>query len=207
MAALRKGICNLEKQIENVKLFSIPCVVAINKFDSDSEKEIDFIRKKALEFGAFDCQVSEVWKKGSRGGISLAKAVVRAASSKNNFHPLYPLNASIKEKIKLIATKIYGAKDVHYSKLAEDRIRAYTKRGLNKLPICMAKTHLSLSHDPDLKGRPKDFVLPIRDIRAFVGAGFLSALCGSIQTMPGLPSKPRGENIDIDAKGNIIGLS
>jgi len=205
--ALEKGICNLEKQIENIKLFGIPVVVAINKFSSDTEKEIEFVRKKAVSFGAYDCRVSEVWQKGSKGGLDLAKAVVSAAGEKSNFKFLYPLDMPVKEKIRLIATKIYGAKDVAYSDVAEDKIRLYNERGWDKLPICMAKTHLSLSHDPDLKGRPEDFILPVRDIRAFTGAGFLSPLCGAIQAMPGLPSHPRGENIDIDAKGNIIGLS
>jgi len=207
MPALEKGICNLEKQIENIRLFGIPAVVAINKFSSDSEKEIEFVRKKAISFGAFDCRVSEVWQKGSKGGADLARAVICASRENKSFKFLYPLEAAIKEKIRLIATKVYGAKDIEYSDIAEDKIRLYNERGWDKLAICMAKTHLSLSHDPDLKGRPKDFILPVRDIRAFIGAGFLSPLCGLIQTMPGLPSHPRGENIDIDEKGNIIGLS
>jgi len=207
LQALEKGLCNLEKQIENVQLFGIPAVVAINRFDSDTDKEIDFVRGKALEFGAYECRVSEVWQKGSRGGLELAQAVIRAANTQKKFKFLYPLSMPIKEKIKSIATNIYGAKDVKYSALAERKIKLYTRRGWDKLPICMAKTHLSLSHDPGLKGRPSGFILPIRDIRAFVGAGFLSPLCGAIQTMPGLPVHPRGENIDIDEKGNIIGLS
>ncbi len=205
--ALEKGICNLKKQIENIRLFGIPVVVAVNKFDSDTNKEIDFVKRKAVEFGAYDCQVSDVWKKGSKGGVDLAKSVVRAANTPRKFKYLYPLNLSIKEKIRIISTGIYGAKEVKYSSLAESKIKLYTKRGWDKLPICMAKTHLSLSHDPNLKGAPEGFVLPIRDIRAYMGAGFLSPLCGAIQTMPGLPSHPRGENIDIDKKGNIVGLS
>jgi formate--tetrahydrofolate ligase len=207
MPALEKGICNLEKQIENIKLFGIPAVVAINKFSTDSDKEIEFVTKMAFGFGAYDCRVSEVWQKGSKGGLDLAKAIVSAAKEKKNFKFLYPLDIPVKEKIRLIATKIYGAKDAAYSDIAEEKIRLFNERGWDKLPICMAKTHLSLSHDPALKGRPEGFMLPVRDIRAFAGAGFLSPLCGAIQTMPGLPSHPRGENIDIDAKGNIIGLS
>jgi formyltetrahydrofolate synthetase len=116
------------------------------------------------------------------------------------------LDIPIKEKIKAIATKIYGAKDIEYSELAESKIKLFTERGWDNLPICMAKTHLSLSHDPNLKGRPRDFILPIRDVRASVGAGFLYPLCGTMQTMPGLPSHPAGEKIDIDKKGNIVGL-
>jgi formyltetrahydrofolate synthetase len=205
--AIEKGLPNLAKQIENIKLFGVPVVVAINKFTSDTKREIDFVREKVMELGADDCRVSEVWQKGSIGGIDLAKSVVKLANKPSRVKLLYPLNASIKEKINIIAIKIYGAKSVRYSKLAKGKIKIYSKRGWDKLPICMAKTHLSLSHDPNLKGRPRNFVLPIKDIRAYVGAGFLAPLCGQVQTMPGLPSHPRGENIDIDEKGDIIGLS
>ncbi len=205
--AIEEGLCNLAKHIENVKFFGVPVVVAINKFSFDTDKEVDFVRKKAVELGADDCQISEVWLKGSKGGLDLGKSVIKLANTAKNFKFLYPLDIPIKEKIKTIATQIYGAKDVEYAELAESKIKLYTERGWDKLPICMAKTHLSLSHDPNLKGRPRDFILPIRDIRASVGAGFLYPLCGTMQTMPGLPSHPVGENIDIDKKGNIIGLS
>jgi formate--tetrahydrofolate ligase len=205
--AIEEGICNLEKQIENVKIFGIPVVVAINRFSCDTDKEIDFVKHKAKEFGAYDCCVSEVWAKGSKGGLELAKAVISAGKEEKNFKFLYPLDMPIKEKIRTIATKIYGAKQVEYSQHAEEKIKVYTERGYDKLPICMAKTHLSLSHDPNLKGRPRDFILPVRDIRASIGAGFLYPLCGAMQTMPGLPSHPVGENIDINARGEIFGLS
>ncbi len=204
--AIAEGLCNLQKHIENVSLFGVPVVVAINRFSPDTNKEIDFVKKKALEFGAYDCCVSEVWAKGSKGGIELGKCVIQAAKEKTSFRFLYPLNMPIKGKIKTIATKIYGAKDVEYQPQAEEKVKLYTERGYDDLPICMAKTHLSLSHDPNLKGRPRDFILPIRDIRASVGAGFLYPLCGTMQTMPGLPSHPAGEVIDIDSKGNIVGL-
>ncbi|MCM8783149.1 MAG: formate--tetrahydrofolate ligase, partial [Candidatus Omnitrophica bacterium] len=207
LSLLEEGIVNLEKHIENVKIFGIPVVVAINRFTSDTEREIDFVKKKAEEFGAYRCEVSQVWAEGSLGGLNLARAVIEASRQPKNFHFLYPLELPIKEKIRIIATRIYGAKDVEYSKEAEEKIRLFTQRGWDKLPICMAKTHLSLSHDPHLKGKPSGFVLPIRDIRASCGAGFLYPLCGKIQTMPGLPSHPRGEMIDIDEKGNIVGLS
>jgi len=207
LSAVEEGICNLEKQIENVSLFGIPVVVAINRFACDTDKEIDFVKKKTLGFGAYDCCVSEVFSKGSRGGLELARSVTRAAGEKNNFKFLYPLEMPIKEKIRIIATKMHGAKDVEYSSVAQDKIKLYTQRGYDALPICIAKTHLSLSHDPNLKGRPKGFILPVRDIRASIGAGFLYPLCGAMQTMPGLPSHPVGENIDIDDKGNIRGLS
>jgi len=207
LSALEEGICNLEKHIENVKMFGVPVVVAINRFTADTDKEIDLVRKKALEFGADACEISEVWLKGSGGGIDLAKSIIKAANLPKKFNFLYPLDLPIKEKIKIIATSIYGARDVECADLAESKIKLFTQRGWDKLPICMAKTHLSLSHDPNLKGRPRDFILPIRDIRASIGAGFLYPLCGTMQTMPGLPSHPVGENIDIDEKGNIIGLS
>ncbi|MDD5156360.1 MAG: formate--tetrahydrofolate ligase [Candidatus Omnitrophica bacterium] len=205
--AIEKGICNLTKQIENIRIFGIPVVVAINRFDSDTDREIAFVRRKARESGASDCQVSQVWQKGSKGGLDLAASVMRLSALPKKFKFLYPLNAPIKEKIRVIAVSIYGAKGVQYSGLAERKIKLYNQRGWDKFPICTAKTHLSLSHDPALKGRPRNFILPVRDIRAFAGAGFLSPLCGDIQTMPGLPSHPRGENIDIDTQGNIRGLS
>lgn len=207
MQAIEEGICNLQKQIENVSIFGIPVVVAINRFSCDTDKEIEFVKKKACEFGAYDCCVSEVWREGSKGGIDLAKSIIKATNLPKKFKFLYPLDLPIKEKIKIIATSIYGARDVEYADLAESNIKLFTQRRWDKLPICMAKTHLSLSHDANLKGRPKDFILPIRDIRASIGAGFLYPLCGKMQTMPGLPSHPVGENIDIDEKGNIIGLS
>ena len=204
--ALEEGVCNLEKQIENLHLFGVPVVVAINKFSTDADKEIDFLLKKAKDMGAEDCVVSEVFANGSSGGLDLAKAVIKVAEGGGNFSFLYSLDMPIKEKIKTIATKIYGASDVKYSSIAEEMITQFNKFGWDNLPICMAKTHLSLSHDPKLVGRPKDFILPIRDIRASIGAGFLYPLCGQMQTMPGLPSRPAGENIDIDKDGRIVGL-
>jgi formate--tetrahydrofolate ligase len=204
--ALEGGVCNLEKHIENLRLFGIPVIVAINKFIPDTDREIEFVIKKAKGFGAEGCVVSEVFSKGSTGGLDLAKAVIKAVEKENKFNFLYPLDIPIKEKIQTIATKIYGASGVEYSSIAEEKILLFTKFGYDRLPICMAKTHLSLSHDPTLAGRPKDFVLPIRDINASVGAGFLYPLCGQMKTMPGLPSHPAGEKIDIDDNGRITGL-
>jgi formyltetrahydrofolate synthetase len=206
LEVLQQGCSNLEKQIENMKLFGVPVVVAINKFTTDTKREIELIRKKAIQAGAEDAVLSEVWAKGSKGGRELAKAVVRAAEKKSSFRFLYSLNWPIKKKVETIATKIYGAGRVHYEDAAEAKIKLYTKLGYDRLPICMAKTHLSLSHEPKLKGRPQGFTLPIRDVRASVGAGFLYFLCGTMQTMPGLPSRPAGEKIDIDKRGKIIGL-
>ncbi|MCM8772628.1 MAG: formate--tetrahydrofolate ligase [Candidatus Omnitrophica bacterium] len=204
--ALVEGASNLKKQIENVKIFGIPVVVAINKFQTDTEKEIEKTKELALEFGADDVAVSEVWEKGGEGGLELAEKVIKACEKEKNFQFLYELNWPIKKKIETIATKIYGAEKVEYSSLAEEKIKLYTKWGFENLPICMAKTHLSLSHDPNLKGAPKGFTLPIRDIRISAGAGFLYPLCGEMRTMPGLPSEPAGTKVDIDKNGKIIGL-
>lgn len=201
-----QGEENLRKQIENVLIFGVPVVVALNRFNSDTQKEINRVVEKAKEFGAADCVISEVWSKGAKGGLDLARAVIKASENKSKFRFLYSLDSPIKEKIRIIAEKIYGAGVIEYSSLAEEKIKVYHARGWDNLPICMAKTHLSISADKHLKGAPRGFVLPIRDIRASIGAGFLLPLCGAIQTMPGLPRSPRGEKMDIDVKGNIKGL-
>ena len=207
LEAVAKGCCNLEKHLENMRLFGVPVVVAINRFTMDTDKEIAVVRERAKGSGAEDAVVSEVWAKGGEGGVALAEAVVRAAEKPSDFKFLYPLELSIKEKIERIAVEIYGAGKVEYSPEAEKKIKLFTELGYDRLPICMAKTHLSLSHDPKLKGRPSGFTLPIRDIRASVGAGFLYPLCGEMRTMPGLPKIPVGTLIDIDRNGNTIGLS
>ncbi len=206
LEALQEGMGNLEKQIENVKMFGIPAVVCVNRFETDTDREIELIRAKALAAGADDCQVSTVWKDGSKGGLDLARSVMRCAEKEKQFKFLYPLDAPIKDKIKTIACSMYGAADVSYTPEVEENIRLFTQRGWDALPVCMAKTQLSLSHDPCLKGRPRDFILPVKDIRASIGAGFLYPLCGAIQTLPGLPGVPGGEMIDIDAESNITGL-
>jgi len=204
--AVVKGCSNLEKMIENMKLFGVQVVVAVNNFDSDTSEEIEAIRERAKAAGAEDAVVSKVWLKGGEGGVDLAEAVVKAAEKPSKFEFLYPLDWPIKKKIEAIATKIYGADGVDYLPLAEKKIELYTRQGFDKLPICMAKTHLSLSHDPNLKNRPKGFRIPIRDVRASVGAGFLYPLLGEMRTMPGLPKVPAGTKVDIDEDGNIVGL-
>lgn len=204
--AVRKGCQNLEKMIENVKMHGIQAVVAINYFDADSQEEIDVIKERAIEAGAEDAVVSKVWLKGGEGGKELAEAVTKAAEKPGEFKFLYPLDWPIKKKIETIATKIYGADGVNFLPKAEKMIDTYTRQGFDKLPICMAKTHLSLSHDPTLKGRPTNFTVPIRDVRASVGAGFLYPLLGEMRTMPGLPKVPAGTKVDIDDDGNIVGL-
>jgi len=204
--ALEKGCENLAKHIENVKMFGVPVVVAVNRFTADTDKEIAFLAKKAREVGAEDSVPMDVWAKGGAGGRELAEEVVKACNKPNKFKYLYPLEASIKEKIETIATKIYGADGVDFSPAAEKKIELYTKLGYDKFPLCMAKTHLSLSHDQNLKGRPRNYRIPIRDVNASVGAGFLYPLLGEMRTMPGLPSIPAGTKVDIDKDGNVLGL-
>jgi formate--tetrahydrofolate ligase len=204
--ALEKGMCNLVKHVENIRMQGLPCVVSVNRFTTDSDKEIETIRKHALDAGATDVATSEVWAKGGEGGREVAQAVVKACDKPSQFKFLYPLDISIKEKIETIATKIYGADGVEYSEQAEKDIKQWTTDGFDKLPVCMAKTHLSLSHDPEIKGRPTGYKMPIRGVRASVGAGFLYPLCGKMRTMPGLPSVPAGEVVDIDQDGKVLGL-
>ncbi len=206
LPALEAGCSNLRKHIENMKKFGIPVVVAVNRFTDDTDAEIERVRRIAKEAGAEDAVPSEVWAKGGAGGEDLAKAVVAACDKPSNFKFLYPDEMPIKEKIETIATEIYGADGVDFAPLAEQKIKQYTEYGWDRLPICMAKTHLSLSHDPALKGAPTNYRLPVRDIRASVGAGFLYPLCGDMRTMPGLPSVPAGTKIDIDENGNVVGL-
>ncbi|MBI2954909.1 MAG: formate--tetrahydrofolate ligase [Chloroflexi bacterium] len=206
LESLRQGSGNLVKQIENIRSFGIPAVVAINRFSFDSDSEIELVKKISLEAGADDAVLCDVWAKGGEGGADLAHAVVKAAEEPSNFQFLYPLDAPLKEKVEAIATKIYGADGVTYLPEAEKKLKMYTDMGYANLPICMAKTHLSLSHDQSLKGRPSGFKVPIRDVRLSAGAGFLYLLLGEMRTMPGLPSVPAGEKVDIDEQGRVVGL-
>ncbi|MGD1995879.1 MAG: formate--tetrahydrofolate ligase [Anaerolineae bacterium] len=206
---LKKGLPNLVQHVENARKFGVPVVVAINRFNSDTEEEIEVVRKAALEAGAHDAVLSEVWLKGGEGGAALAEAVVKAIEEgENDFRFLYEDDMSIKEKIETVATEIYRADGVDYSDEAERKIRLFTDMGLAQLPLCMAKTHLSFTHDPKLKGAPRGWTLPIRDVRASVGAGFVFPICGPISTMPGLPTRPAFTEIDIDVDtGEVLGLS
>lgn len=204
--AVERGCANLQKHIENMNLFGVPVVVAINAFPTDTVAEEEVITAKAMEAGAYKVAKSDHWARGGQGAEELAHAVQEAADQPSEFKFLYPLELSIKEKIETIATKIYGATSVTYTPLANKQIEQFNKAGFDKLPICMAKTHLSLSHDPTLKGRPTGYDLPIREVRASVGAGFLYPLCGEMRTMPGLPTVPVGNNVDIDETGKIVGL-
>lgn len=207
IADVEDGASNLRKQIENIKIHGVTPIVAINAFDSDHAEEVEAIKRISLETGALGAAVSHHWQKGGKGAIELAEMVVEAANSPGKFEFLYKLEQSITEKIERIATKIYGAEDVIYSSKAKRQIRGYEKNGFGKLPVCIAKTHLSLSHDPKLKGSPSGFTLPVREVRASVGAGFIYPICGNMQTMPAFPATPGAEKIDIDENGRIIGLS
>ncbi|MGQ9714246.1 MAG: formate--tetrahydrofolate ligase [Anaerolineae bacterium] len=204
---LKKGLANLVQHVENVIKFGVPVVVAINRFSSDTEREVEIVREAALGAGAEDAALSEVWGKGGEGGAALAEAVVKACEKPSNFRFLYPDDWPIKKKIETIATEIYRADGVDYSAVAEAKIKRYTEAGFDKLPICMAKTHLSFTYDPNIKGAPRGWRLPIRDIRASVGAGFLYPLCGEMRTMPGLPSRPAFVDVDLDLEtGRVKGL-
>ncbi len=205
---LALGLPNLIHHIAIAKKFGVPVVVAVNGFANDSRAELELVRKAALEHGATDAVVCRVWAEGGEGAVELAEAVMSAAEQPHDFKFMYPLEASIKEKIETIAREIYGADGVDYLPEAEAQIAEYTRLGFDQLPICMAKTHLSLSHDPTLKGAPKGFRIPVRDVRASVGAGFLYALLGKMSTMPGLPTRPGFYDVDVDLEtGRILGLS
>ena len=204
---LEKGCENLKAHIRIARQYGVPVVVAINRFTPDTDAEIELVRKIAQEAGAEDAVPTEHWAKGGAGARELAEAVMAACEKPSDFKFLYPLESSIKDKIETIATKVYGADGVDYLPEAEAKIKQYTSFGYDNLPICMAKTHLSLSHDPALKGVPTGWRLPIRDIRASAGAGFLYPLCGEMKTMPGLPRRPVFMDIDMDENGVIRGLS
>ena len=204
---LKKGCSNMVAHIENAVRFGIPVVVAVNEFSTDTAAETALVRRIARKAGAQDAVVSSHWADGGKGSVKLARAVVKACSMPANFKFLYPLDITIKQKIEIIARDMYGAAGVEYLPAAEEKIALYTRLGFDKLPICMAKTHLSLSHDPELKGRPTGFIVPVRDIRASIGAGFLFPLIGEMPTIPGLPTRPAFYDIDLDIENDrVIGL-
>jgi formyltetrahydrofolate synthetase len=203
---LAKGVDNLKAHIQTAKGFGVPVVVAVNRFTDDTDKEVDLVREAALEAGAEGAYSCEHWAKGGEGAVGLAEAVVKACEKPTDFKFLYPLDWPLKKKIETIATEVYGADGVDYTSLADQQIAKYEEAGYGNLPICMAKTHLSLSHDPTLKGVPKNYRLPVREVRASVGAGFIYPLCGEMRTMPGLPRKPAFMHVDIDEEGRVVGL-
>ncbi|KAK7482180.1 hypothetical protein BaRGS_00026529 [Batillaria attramentaria] len=205
---VEKGCSNLIKQIENANFFGIPVVVAVNGFATDTQAELELVQKLARDNGAFDAVICNHWAQGGAGARDLAAAVDKATQQPSNFQFLYDVKLPIEEKIEIIAKKIYGADGIELEPLAQEQVARYKRQGFNDLPICMAKTHLSLSHKPELKGAPKGFVLPIREVRASIGAGFIYPLIGTMSTMPGLPTRPCFYDIDIDPDTEeIIGLS
>ena len=206
LSLLQAGIPNLLAHINIVKRFGLPVVVAINYFPTDSGAEINAIKEAAMEAGASAAVEARHWGSGGEGARELAEAVVAAAEEPSDFSYLYPLNMGIREKIGIIARDVYGAGDVEYSPVAQRQIEAFEKAGFGYLPICMAKTHLSISHDANLKGAPTGFTVPVREVRASVGAGFIYPLLGEMRTMPGLGSTPAYLKVDVDENGNVVGL-
>ena len=205
---LEKGLANLRHNIGIAVGFGVPVVVAVNQFPTDSKAELEMVREAALKAGAAGAAISNHWAEGGAGAVALAEEVMKAADQPGEFEFIYPLDLSIKEKIERICKKIYGADGVDFLPEAEKKIENYTRLGFGNLPICMAKTHLSLSHDPTLKGVPKGFRVPVRDLRAAMGAGFLYPLAGEMSTMPGLSTRPVFFDIDLDLEtGKVLGLS
>jgi formate--tetrahydrofolate ligase len=201
------GCTNLVKQIENARLYGRPVVVAINRFPGDHRSELEVVRQAALDAGVFRVAESFVFAEGAAGGRELAEAVMAACEEPGTFTPLYPLEWPLKQKIETLATKVYGAATVEYSVEASRQLALFEKQGYGGLPVCMAKTHLSISHDPKKIGAPAGYAFPIREVRLAAGAGFIYPLAGEMRTMPGLPTHPAAERIDIDEQGNTVGLS
>lgn len=205
---LQKGLGNLQANVGIAVGFGVPVVVAVNKFPTDTEAELEMVKEAALQAGAAGAAISSHWADGGAGAVALAEEVIRAAEQPSEFEFTYPLDMSIKDKIERICGRIYGADGVDFSAEAEKKIEDYTRLGFDNLPICMAKTHLSISHDPTLKGVPKGFRVPVRDLRAALGAGFLYPLVGEMSTMPGLSTRPVFFDIDLDLEnGKVLGLS
>ena len=205
--ALKKGIVNLEKHIENIAKYKVPCVVTLNRFVSDSDAELAFV-KEFCESRGCEFALSEVWEKGGEGGIALAERVLETLENKeSNFEPIYDENLPIADKIEVIAKEIYGASEVTYSPAAKQAIERLEKLGYGNTPVCMAKNQYSLSDDPKKLGRPEGFTVNIREVYVSAGAGFVVAITGTVMTMPGLPLHPAAERIDVDESGKIVGLS
>jgi formate--tetrahydrofolate ligase len=207
LEAIEQGFGNLEKHIENVSQeFGVPAVVCINRFSWDTDAEIELVRRKSLEAGAFGCEVSEVWEHGGAGGEALARKIIEAADQPNKFDYLYTDEMEVADKINAIATRMYGADGVDITPEARRQIRTFTEWGLGNLPVCVAKTNFSLSADANKRGRPTGFRVSVREVRPAPGAGFLIAYLGAIRTMPGLPSEPAAGNVGIDEQGRVVGL-
>ncbi|MDY9920659.1 MAG: formate--tetrahydrofolate ligase [Synergistota bacterium] len=204
--ALKKGIPNLEAHIQNMKQFGVPVVVALNRFVDDTDAELKLVKDAAHNLGA-RISLAEVWAKGGDGALDLADQVLdMIENEKNNYHPIYDLKTPLREKIRMVATKVYGADDVVYEDKAAKTLKELEEMGYGELPVCMAKTQMSLSDDASVKGRPKDFKVTVREVRLSAGAGFIVVICGAMMTMPGLPKVPAAEKIDVDSQGRIVGL-
>jgi len=206
LPALERGAENLARHLANVAGFGLRAVVAINRFPSDTRAELDALRRIALERGAYAAELNEAFERGGPGAAALAEAVVEATEQESDFRHTYPLEAPIPDKIEAVARNVYGADGIALLPAAEQAIARFSERGLDRLPICMAKTHLSLSDDPDVLGAPTGFAITVRDVRAYTGAGWLVPLCGTIMTMPGLSATPAAINVDIDDTGRTVGL-
>jgi formyltetrahydrofolate synthetase len=204
--AVETGAANLRRHLGIVAEFGLKAVVAINRFPGDSDDEVEAVRRLALEHGAHGAEVNEGFERGGEGAAALAEALVDAAEQASSFAPIYPLEAPIDEKIEAVCTRVYGADGVVFLPAAEQKIEQFTANGFDQLPICMAKTHLSLSHDPTILNAPTGFTITVRDIRAYTGAGWLVPLLGDMQTMPGLGVSPAAINVDIDEHGTTVGL-
>ena len=203
---LGEGVVNMQAHLDTIKRFGVPAVVAVNVFPTDTDREIAYIQAAAAEAGAHAAAPSTHWADGGQGALQMAEAVEDACTVEGDFRLLYPKEFSLKEKIETIARNVYGAADVSYTPVANRQLAQYEKAGFGDLPICMAKTHLSISHDPNLRGAPRGYTLPIREVRASVGAGFIYPLVGAVRTMPGLSSTPAYLNVDIDSSGKVVGL-
>jgi formate--tetrahydrofolate ligase len=206
LQAIEVGMANVRRHLQIIALYGVPAVVAVNRRPGDTNEEVELVRRLALEAGAFAAEVNEGFTKGGAGAATLAEAVVQACQQPNDFRLLYSDEEPIQDKIEAIAKRVYGAKDVYFYPEADAKLAQFTRDGLGHLPVCMAKTHLSLSADPSLRNAPENFTLPVRDIRAYTGAGWLVPLCGDIVQMPGLGKQPAAINIDIDENGRTIGL-
>jgi formate--tetrahydrofolate ligase len=206
LQAIEVGMANVRRHLNIIRAFGVPAVVAVNRRPGDTNEEIELVKRLALEAGAFAAEANEGFSKGGAGAADLAEAVVTACEQPNTFHHLYDDDAPIQDKIEAVAKHVYGAKDVYYYPEAEKKLGQFTREGLSTFPVCMAKTHLSLSADATLLNAPENFTLPVRDIRAYTGAGWLVPLCGDIVQMPGLGKTPAALNIDIDSEGRTVGL-
>ena len=204
--AIEAGAANMHRHLQNINGFGLKAVVAVNRFPTDTDEELELVRRLALEGGAHAAELNEAFERGGEGAAALAEAVVDAANSPQSFDYAYSDDAPIEEKIEAVARKVYGADGIYLLQTAKEAIARFTQQGLDRLPICMAKTHLSLSHDPDLLNAPTGFTVTVRDVRAYTGAGWLVPLCGTMQTMPGLSATPAAFDVDIDEEGRTVGL-